>query len=165
MSKLRRAATLALCGLVSVLFTVWTASPAQAWTWNRGVTVHNGAICVQGDAGIDHVTPGVFSANLAYANTYARSAGCGAAVSGLWAAVRLDVYRWNGSAGVLCRNTDWTYGYTGADQWGPTGPGQVFDYGGAWCGSGWYQTVASSYVAYGGVWLGGGVQSGWEFVP
>jgi hypothetical protein len=143
-----------------------TASPALAWTWSRGSTVYSGpGLCVQGNAGIDHVTPGTFSGNLAYAGTYARSGGCGAGVV-KYAAVRLDVYRWNGSNWVVCRATDWSFGYTGVNQWGVTGPEQVFDYGGSSsCGSGWYGTLASSYVWDGSNWQGGGVWSGQEFVP
>jgi hypothetical protein len=167
MSKLRRAATVALAGIAAMLFTVSTATPAQAWTWNSGVTVYNaGLLCVQGDAGIDHAVPGTLSGNLAYANTYGRSAGCVTGLVGWSAAVRLDVYKWTGWSWYVCRNTDWSYGTTGVNQFGPTGPTQTFNYGGASaCGSGYYGTMGYSYVWDGSTWRGGHVWSGAELVP
>jgi hypothetical protein len=166
MSRSRRILVLALCGSVAPLLAVATAAPAQAWTWNQSATVYDaGNLCVQGDAGIDHVRPGVFSGNLAYADTYARTAGCGAGLAGMAAAVRLDVYKLTGSTWSICRSTDWTYGTTGMDQWGATGPEQVFDYGGvSSCGPGQYGTMAWSYVSDGATWRGGSVWSGAESV-
>ena len=167
MSKLRRTLLLLVACVAASVVVMTAAAPAQAWTWNQNVTVYNASgLCVQGQAGIDHVTPGGFSGNLAYAGTYAHSGGCGAGLANQYAAVRLDVYRWNGSAWVVCRSTAWTYGYTGVNQWGPTGPEQVYNYGGpASCGAGWYGTLAASYVLdSGGTWRGGTVWSGQEYV-
>jgi hypothetical protein len=156
-----------LCGTLTLLFAVATASPSYAWTWNQWATVYNGSdFCTQGDAGIDHVVPGTFSGNLAYARTFARSAGCGAGLSNRNAAVRLDVHKWTGTTWVICRSTDWTSGTTGVDQFGPTGPEQVFDYGGpSSCGPGWYGTMGYSIVWDGSTWRGGSVWSGAELVP
>lgn len=171
MSKYRRAVLLALGAVLAPLLAVGTAvgaaSPAHAWTWNRGVTVYDaGGLCVRGDAGIDHFIPGSFSGNLAYANAYALSGGCGTGLVGQSAAVRLDVERWNGTSWVACRSTDWKYGTTGVSQWGPTGPEQQLDYGGsASCGAGWYRTIAAVFVWDGAAWRGGGISSGAEFVP
>lgn len=157
---------MALSGIAALLFTVSTASPAQAWTFSGWVTVYNGAdLCVQGQAGIDHLRPGISSGNLAYAGTHALTAGCVAGLGNRYAAVRLDVFRWNGVAWQVCRATDWTYGITTADQGVPTGPSQTFDYGGAVCSSGNYGTMAYSYVWDGTQWRGGTVWSGYEFVP
>lgn len=167
MSKLRRTLLVLAACIAATVIGVTTAAPAQAWTWNQNVTVYNaGGLCVQGQAGIDHVRPGVFSGNLAYAGTYARGAGCAAGLANQYAAVRLEVFRWNGSAWVVCRSTAWTYGYTGVNQWGSTGPEQTFNYGGpASCGAGWYGTLAYSYVWDStGTWRGGSVWSGQEFV-
>jgi len=76
-----------------------------------------------------------------------------------------SVYKWTGSTWVICRSTDWTYGTTGTSQWGPTGPGQVFDYGGASsCGPGFYGTMGYPYVSDGSTWRGGGIWSGAESV-
>ncbi|MDP9848679.1 hypothetical protein [Streptosporangium lutulentum] len=149
----------------------WT-QPAYAWTWASNVTVYNGqGLCVQGTAGIDHRIPGNFSGNLAYANTYARSGGCG---TGLTkpdgsARVRLEVLKWNGSTWNVCRSTAWKYGPTGisgGDVGGPYGPSQVFDYGGSSsCGPGFYGTRAYAQVHDGSAWRGGSVWSGHERLP
>ncbi|SDH57612.1 hypothetical protein SAMN05421505_11869 [Sinosporangium album] len=154
-------------GAALVVAAVWS-HPAHAWTWARGVTVYSGAgLCVRGDAGVDHFRPGSFSGNLAYANAYALSGGCGGGVTKPdgSAAVRLEVYRWNGSAWAVCRSTGWTYGPTGVSGGEPYGPSQVFDYGGAACGAGFYGTMAYPYVWDGSAWRGGGVWSGYEYVP
>ena len=167
MSKFRLAAKATLGGILVPLFAMATAAPAHAWTWNQSVTVYNGAeFCVQGDAGIDHFRPNAFSGNLAYANTFARTAGCGPGLSNQTARVRLDVYKWTGSTWVICRSTDWTYGTTGVNQWGPTGPEQVFDYGGSSsCGPGYYGTMGHSDISDGFTWRGGSIWSGAELVP
>ncbi|MCA6091363.1 hypothetical protein LE181_04150 [Streptomyces sp. SCA3-4] len=172
MAKSRLALKCALSGIVALLFAVIWNQPAYAWTWVRNATVYNGAgLCVQGDAGIDHVRPGVFSGNLAYGNVYARSGGCGAGLtntSPTAAAVQVEVWKWNGSSWTKCRSTDWKYGPTGVsggDLGGPYGPGWVFDYGGASsCGAGFYETRAHVYVWDGSEWRGGVVRSGAENV-
>ena len=134
--------------------------------------MYNGAgLCVQGDAGIDHWQPNVFSGNLAYDETYALSQGCGAGLTlpAGWAAARLDVYKWTGTQWAVCSGTNWQFGPTGisgGDVGGPFGPAQVFNYGGSSsCGSGWYGTLASAYVWDGSAWRGSGIWSGAEFVP
>jgi len=161
---------LALYGIFAVVFIAVTVQPVSAWTWSNRVTVYNGAgLCVQSRAGIDHFKPGLFSGNLAYAETYALSQGCGVGLNkpNGWAAVRLDVYKWTGSSWVVCRSTNWKYGATGTNQWGPWGPGEVFDYGGSSsCGPGYYGTLAYSYVLDGtATWRGGSSWSGYEYVP
>jgi hypothetical protein len=156
----------ALCGVAALLFTVSIGTPAQAWTFSAWTTVYNGAdMCVQGEAGIDHVRPGLLSGNLAYAGTLALTPGCGRGLANRFAAIRLDVFRWNGATWQVCRSTDWTYGTTSVDQWGPTGPSQAFDYGGAVCGSGFYGTMAYPFVWDGTQWRGGAVWSGTEQLP
>ncbi|WP_159001448.1 hypothetical protein [Streptomyces sp. SBT349] len=172
MKRSRRAVRIALSGLAALLFTFVWAQPAHAWTWANGVTVYNGAgLCVRGNAGIDHFIPGSFSGNLAYADTFALSAGCGAGLTlpDGWAAVRLEVQKWNGSAWTVCRSTDWEYGPTGVsggEFGGPWGPSQILDYGGSSsCGAGWYGTMAYAYAHDGTAWRGGGVWSGQEHVP
>ncbi|WP_328913263.1 MULTISPECIES: hypothetical protein [unclassified Streptomyces] len=161
----------ALCAVVALLFALTMNQSAYAWTWGSNVTVYSvSGLCVQGSAGIDHAQPNVFSGNLAYANTYALGTGCvgGLTKSGNAAAVRLDVERWNGSAWVVCRSTDWLYGPTGVsggDTGGPYGPSQVYNYGGAAsCGAGYYGTLAYAYVTDGTAWRGGSVWSGYEYV-
>jgi hypothetical protein len=141
-----------------VALGVASAAPASAWTWTYGTTVYNnGNLCVQGDAGIDH-KGATFSGNLAYAHTFAKGSGCSAGLSNMYAASRLDVLKWNGSAWYICRQTGWTYSYTGVNQWGPYGPETVYDYGGvASCGVGWYATRAYALVWDGAVYRGGTV--------
>jgi hypothetical protein len=158
MFGIRRILVLVAGTIAAVGLALAGATPASAWTWTYGTTVYNsGGLCVTGDAGIDHAGA-TFSGNLAYANTFARGSGCGAGLSGKYAAVRLDVLRWNGSSWYVCRSTDWTYGYTSVNQWGPVGPSQVYNYGGAAsCGVGWYATRAYAYVSDGAAWRGGTV--------
>jgi hypothetical protein len=156
--------------MVSVVFFVAvTAHSALAWTWAHRVRVYDGpGLCVQGDAGIDHRQPNVFSGNLAYDGTYALSQGCGAGLNLPYgrAAARLDVYKWTGSDWAFCRGTNWQYGATGVNEWGPWGPAQILDYGGSSsCGAGFYGTQAYAYVWDGSAWRGGAVWSGFEFVP
>lgn len=170
MAHPRLALKATLCAVIAFLFALTLNQPAYAWTWANGVTVYNGStMCVKGNAGIDHVRPGAFSGNLAYADTYALRAGCGTGLTVSRAAVRLDVFKWNGSSWFVCRSTDWKYGPTGisgGDTGGPYGPSQVFDYGGsAACGAGFYGTRAYAYVLDGTVWRGGAVWSGAENVP
>ena len=170
MAKSRLVLKATLAAVIAFLFALTLNQPAYAWTWNTRATVYNGAaLCVQGTAGIDHRRPGVFSGNLAYADTYALRAGCGTGLTTTQAAVRLDVFHWNGTAWTVCRKTDWTVGPTGisgGDTGGPYGPSQVFDYGGsASCGAGWYGTMARSFVWDGTAWRGGAVWSGQEYVP
>jgi hypothetical protein len=163
----RRELKFALCAMIGVLSAALTIHSASAWTWTQYVTVFTGpGLCVQGKAGIDHFQSGVFSGNLAYSGTYARDQGCGNGLNGQWAATRLDVWKWTGSAWAICNGTNWKFDYTGSDQFGPLGPGWVFSYGGsASCGSGYYGTFASAYVWDGSAWRGGMVWSGYEFVP
>jgi hypothetical protein len=158
---------------VALFFAVVTASSAFAWTWNNRAVVFNGnGLCVQSTAGIDTWKQGVFSGNIAYADTYALRQGCGAGLTlpDGWAAVRLDLFKWNGSEWLLCRGTNFKYGATGVNQWGPWGPQEVFAYGFGGgngpppaCGTGWYGTVAYSWAWDGSQWRGGGVYSGPEF--
>lgn len=168
----RQALKLAACAAFAWSFLLLAASQAYAWTWNSHATVYNTAgLCVQGDAGIDHFQPNVFSGNLAYDETYALSQGCGAGLTlpNGWAAARLDVYKWTGTQWAVCSGTNWLYGPTGisgGDVGGPVGPAQVFPWGGSSvCGSGYYGTLAFAYVWDGAAWRGGGVWSGYEFVP
>jgi hypothetical protein len=167
--KSRKALKLAICATLLLLGAVVTYSAAVAWTWANRVTVYTGSgLCVQGDAGIDHLQPGVFSANLAYSDAYALDQGCGNGLSGQWAATRLDVYyAAPGGQGAICRGVDWKYAYTGIDSIGnPTGPAWIYDYGGsASCGQGWYGTFGAAFVWDGSAWRGGWVWSGWEWVP
>ena len=158
MFSIRRTLLLATGTVAAVGAALASAAPASAWTWNTAATVYDsGGLCVQGDAGIDHAGA-TFSGNLAYANTYARGAGCAAGLVNRYAAVRLDVLKWTGSTWFVCRATSWEYGYTGVNQWGPYGPSQVFNYGGvASCGAGLYRTQAYVYVLDGTTWRGGTV--------
>lgn len=170
MATLRLTLKAALCALVALMMAAVWAQPANAWTWATRVTVYNGAgLCVQGTAGIDHSRPGTFSGNLAYADTYALTQGCGTgqARPDGWAAARATVYRWNGTDWAVCRTSPWKYGATGqagGEFPGPWGPEQVYNWGG-WqsCGPGYYGTVASAYVWDGSAWRGGTVWSGHEF--
>ncbi|GGP96843.1 hypothetical protein [Streptomyces roseolilacinus] len=170
MTVLRLTLKAAWCSVVALLMTVVWTQPANAWTWATRVTVYNGSgLCVQGDAGIDHLRPATLSGNIAYANTYALTPGCGTGLSRPdgWAAARATVYRWNGSAWAVCRTSPWKYGATGQSGGefpGPWGPKQVYDWGG-WqaCGQGYYGTIASAFVWDGSAWRGGDVWSGHEF--
>lgn len=172
MEKARSALGPMLCGLFALLLTVTWIRPAYAWTWNRDHTVYKGpGLCVRGSAGIDHRQSGVFSGNLAYASTRALDGKCRSSLTkpSDSAAVRLDVYKWNGSAWTLCRRTDWRYGPTGVsggDTGSPYGPDQILDYGGSSaCGPGYYGTMAHAYVWDGSAWRGGSIWSGYENVP
>ena len=165
----RRTLKIASYWVYAFAFVAVTAHSVSAWTWATRVTVFNGSgRCVQATSGIDHRRPDAFSGNLAYADTYALSQGCGAGLNlpDGGQPSELDVYKWNGSSWALCRGTNWTFGATGTNQWGPWGPEQVFDYGGSSsCGPGWYGTQAAAFVWDGSAWRGGGLWSGHEFVP
>lgn len=169
----RRAPKWAIYMIFGSLFAAVTAHSASAWTWNSRHTVYDGpGLCILGDAGIDHLVPNSFSGNLAYANTYAVSQGCGPIGLSLpypYAAARLDVWKWTGSTWAICNGTEWLFGATGnssGEFGGPWGPSQLFNYGGPVCGSGFYGTQASAYVMdASGVWRGGATWSGSEFVP
>ncbi|MGW5657647.1 hypothetical protein [Streptomyces humi] len=164
MSRLSLKAT--LCLFVALLTAALWTQPASAYTWARRVTVYNASgLCVQGDAGIDHKKPGVLSGNLAYSETYAFTQGCGTGLNSPdgWAATRVTVFRWNGSAWAICRTSGWKVGATGVNQWGAWGPAQVFDWGGwASCGAGFYGAQARALVWDGSQWRGGNVWSGFE---
>ncbi|MCQ8774398.1 hypothetical protein [Streptomyces telluris] len=172
MTKIRSLLRAMLCGVFALLFAaVWTQS-AHAYTWARGVTLYNGpGLCVQGDAGIDHARPNVFSGNLAYGNAYALTQGCGTGLTkpASQAGVQVHVFRWNGSEWQLCRSSDWKFGptgQTGGDLGSPYGPSIVFDYGGsASCGPGSYGAQAHVMVWDGSQWREGHVWSGAETVP
>jgi hypothetical protein len=169
----RRARKLPIYMISVFLFAAVTAHSASAWTWKYRNQVYDGpGLCVLGDAGIDHLVPNSFSGNLAYAETYAVSQGCGPIGLSLPypdAAARLDVWKWTGSTWAVCNGTEWLFGATGnssSEVGGPWGPQQIFNYGGPICGSGWYGTLAWAYVRdANGVWRGGGTWSGYEFVP
>lgn len=171
----RRGRKLAIYGTSAFLFAAVTGHSASAWTWANKVTVYDGpGLCVQGDAGIDHLQPNLFSGNLAYDETYALNQGCGVGLNLPYgsAAARLDVYKWTGSVWAICRGTNWQYGATVANlitgdlDLGPQGPRQIFDYGGSSsCGPGYYGTLAFAYAWDGSAWRGGGVWSGFELVP
>jgi len=162
----RKGFKLTLCVTSLLLAAVVGAS---AWTWANYVTVFTGGgLCVQGDAGIDHIRPGTLSGNLAYSDAYARDQQCFNGLVGRWATTRLDVYHAAaGQPGAICRGTDWKSDYTGIDSFGnPIGPSWVFNYGGpASCGSGWYGVFGGAFVWDGSTWRGGWVWSGWEWVP
>lgn len=168
--NVRRSLRMVTIGISACVLVAVTVQSAAAWTWATRVTLYDAAgLCVQGDAGIDHFNPDVyFSGNLAYDGVYALGAGC---VTGLnlpngWAAVRLDVFRWNGSAWAVCRSTGWKYGATGSSQWGPWGPGEAYNYGGsAACGAGYYGTQSTALIWDGSAWRGGSLWSGYEYVP
>jgi hypothetical protein len=161
-----------LYGVWAILCMAMTAQTASAYTFSGFATVYDNnvpitGICVQGQAGIDHFVPGFFSGNLAYADTRALSPSCGGGLTkpNGSAAVRLDVEVWTGTAWAICRSTDWTYGATGVNQWGPWGPSISLDYGGASsCGPGYYRTRAYSYIWHISIWRGGSVVSGYEYV-
>jgi hypothetical protein len=165
----RKALNVTLCVTVLCVAAVVTYSGALAWTWVYWRTLFIGpGLCVQGDAGIDHLRPDSISGNLAYSDAYARDQQCVNGLVGRWAATRLDVYHAApGGQGAICRGTDWKYAYTAIDPiTGPTGPEWVYDYGGpASCGSGWYGTFGGAFVWDGSNWQGGWVFSGWEWVP
>ncbi|QOJ22597.1 MAG: hypothetical protein HRU78_02180 [Gammaproteobacteria bacterium] len=166
--------TILLYGIVAFFAAAAIPKSALAWTWNyKGIAYNGPSLCVKGDAGIDHIRPGLFSGNLAYATTYAFGNACstGLNLPNGWAASRLDVYKYAGSTWVVCRRTDWQYGGTSSGKWigdiftGPTGPSSLIDYGGSYsCGTGWYATMAYAYVWDGSQWRGGGVWSGAEWV-
>jgi hypothetical protein len=165
----RQAVRLRIYGISVFLFIVAAAHhSAFAWTWVYKVNVNPGdPTCVEADSGIDSYKPGVFSGNIAYATCYALSPGCAAGVNlpyG-WAAVRVDLWKWNGSAWGICNRSNWTYGATGSDQWGLTGPSVIFPYSGSQgCGQGWYGTMARACVWDGSKWHCGSAWSGYEFV-
>lgn len=85
--------------------------------------------CVRGTPGSAHARSGAFSGNLACANAYALTGGCGIGRSG-WAAVQAVVHEWNGSAWTVCLTSGWKYGATGQAGGkfpGPWRPEQVYD--------------------------------------
>lgn len=167
----RRALILGPLSALFVLLTVAVPQSAQAYTQQSLVTVEQQAtFCIKADAGIDHFTPGVFSGNNAWARVYAFAADCATVLPAMQVRVKLEVRKWNesSSAWVTCKTTDWAYGTTSRDQFGPVGPGVHTGY--TPCGSGWHQTKAQAqsyrYVNSVGqfLWLGGILNSGYEWV-
>jgi hypothetical protein len=78
---------------------------------------------------------------------------------------RAVLYRWNGSAWAVCRDTGWVYnssnvaGFTIWDEW------SVGDWGDpSPCGAGSYQTHGASFE-YNGGWRGGWLWSGAHWLP
>ncbi|MFE2601492.1 hypothetical protein ACFXCZ_34295 [Streptomyces sp. NPDC059396] len=160
-----------LAALFALVLTVALPQSAQAYSFTGIVKVRQtGSYCVGDQAGIDHITPGTFSGNLAYANAYAYKGDC-VTPAVMEARSRLELRFWNEAQGawITCRSTDWTYGTTGSNMWGPTGPSTLLAYGGPVCGVGWYATRAyaevwNPYVIGGGFWTGGSTTSPYEWV-
>ncbi|WP_329181644.1 hypothetical protein [Streptomyces sp. NBC_01477] len=157
----------ALCGLILM---VAVPQSAQAFSDTGKVTVAaNSSYCVKADAHIDHLTPGLLSGDQASSGATAYAADCATPVA-VRARSRLDLQFWNepGQVWITCLSTDWAYGTTGSDQWGPTGPGTLLSYGGPACGPGWYRTRAYAYVyllnlVTGGYWYGGSTTGAYEW--
>ncbi|MEU9888816.1 hypothetical protein [Sphaerisporangium sp. NPDC051011] len=171
--RVRRVAAVALAALVAVV--ALPAGPARAWTWQYRVVVFQSSLyCIKADAGIDHWQPGVFSGNLAYVNTYVFMGDC-VTVRVLEARVSLQVQKFDEATGKwrTCKSSDYVYGMTGSDVWGPYGPGTAVNYGGSACGpgAGWYRTKARAeirnpfVIGNPDVWMGGAAYSGEEWVP
>ncbi|RMB81383.1 hypothetical protein CTZ28_34710 [Streptomyces shenzhenensis] len=162
-----------MAALFTLVLTVVLPQSAQAWSFTGIVKVKQAATyCVGDQAGIDHLTPGLFSGNLAYGDAYAFEADC-VTPKVMQARSRLDVRFWSEAqnAWITCRSTGWTYGTTGHDMWGPTGPASLLSYGGPVCGVGWYATrayaevwVPNILIVGGGFWSGGSTTSAYEWV-
>ncbi|HEX4815229.1 MAG TPA: hypothetical protein VFV66_21000 [Nonomuraea sp.] len=172
-----------LSTLLALLLMTAVPQPAQAYTQRTYVTVAQGSsYCVQATAGIDHLKPGVWSANQAWGTAYAFEADC-VTPKVMKARIGLEVQRWDGSEWNWCvraSGATWIEGTTGTDAWGPTGPSAnvTYDIGETWpdgtriwCGGpGWYRTKVQAQVsrwdpfAARFLWTGGTLYSGDEWV-
>ncbi|WP_143737122.1 hypothetical protein [Microbispora sp. GKU 823] len=169
-----------LSTVLALLLMTAQPQPAQAYTQRTYVTVAQGSsYCVQATAGIDHVTPGVWSANQAWGTAYALEADC-VTPKVMNAKINLQVQRWTGTVWQWCVGGGaWVYGTTGSDAWGPTGPsvnysyelGVTTPYGSTLCGGpGWYRAQVRAQVsvwdpfAASYIWKGGTLYSGNEWV-
>ncbi|GIH67145.1 hypothetical protein [Microbispora siamensis] len=168
-----------LSTILALLLMTALPQPAQAYTQRTYVTVYQGSsYCVQATAGIDHLTPGVWSAYQAWGTAYALEADC-ITPKVMNARINLQVQRWNGTKWQWCVGRGPLYGTTGSDAWGPTGlsantsyePGQTSPYGSTLCGGpGWYRTMVQAQVsvwdpfAASYIWKGGTLYSGDEWV-
>ncbi|MET9064384.1 hypothetical protein [Streptosporangium sandarakinum] len=162
-----------LSTILALLLMIALPQPAQAYTQRVRVTVARstlavaGSYCVQATAGIDHVTPGVWSSNLAWGTVYALEADC-VTPKVMKARLLLALYKWRDGVWSYCTSSLWIEGMTGSDAWGPTGPSGHMDY--TPCGPGWYHTEAEAYVsvwdpfAARWYWRGGTLESGDEWV-
>ncbi|WP_433541860.1 hypothetical protein ACQP10_19070 [Streptosporangium sandarakinum] len=163
-----------LSTILALLLMTALPQPAQAYTQRTYVTVAQGSsYCVQATAGIDHLTPGVWSANQAWGAAYALEADC-VTPKVMQARVSVELWQWDGShwhwfmggAGY------WMEGKTGSDAWGPTGPGYGMDYTSVrrLGGPGWYRTKVEAQVSVWDpfaaryIWKGGTLYSGDEWV-
>ncbi|MFI7049134.1 hypothetical protein [Streptosporangium sandarakinum] len=156
-----------LSTILALLLMTALPQPAQAYTQRTYVTVYRGSsYCVQATAGIDHVTPGVWSSNLAWGAAYALEADC-VTPKVMKARLLLALYKWN-DGWSYCTSSLWIEGMTGSDAWGPTGPSGHMDY--TPCGPGWYHTEAQAQVSVWSpilarwIWTGGTLESGDEWV-
>jgi hypothetical protein len=148
--------SVALCALVLAVAT------PQTFSETGNVTVgSNGSSCVKADALIDHLTPGLFSGDQASSTATAYAGDCSTTVS-VSARTKVELRYWDAPGGtwITCRSTDWVYGTTGRDQWGPTGPGTVLNYNGPACGPGYYYTRGYAQIQQfnpntGMTWYGG----------
>ncbi|GGO18137.1 hypothetical protein [Microbispora bryophytorum] len=178
-----------LSTILALLLMIALPQPAQAYTQRVRVTVARstlavaGSYCVQATAGIDHLTPGVWSANQAWGTAYALEADC-VTPKVMRARIGLEVQRWNGSEWHYCigllGDNGWHEGTTGTDAWGPTGPSSQFTYyigatypdgSTAYCGGpGFYRAEVHAQVSVWDpfaaryIWTGGTLFSGDEWV-
>ncbi|MBE3012447.1 hypothetical protein IL992_25110 [Microbispora sp. NEAU-D428] len=174
-----------LSTILALLLMTALPQPAQAYTQRVRVTVAQstlavaGSYCVQATAGIDHLTPGVWSANQAWGTAYALEADC-VTPKVMKARMNLQVQRWTGSVWRWCVGGEaWVYGTTGSDAFGPTGPSVNYSYhigattelGSTFCGGpGWYRAQVRAQVsvwdpfAASWIWKGGTLYSGNEWV-
>lgn len=169
------------------IFTFTVSQSAFSWTQKEGVIVFNssrviyGTIpffagsCIKVDVRIDHKVPDlIFSRNYASATTWAYSPFCQSTIKNQYAATRIQIQRWNGVTWVVCKDSDYKYGYTGENPRPAATPGvypfgveQFVQYGdGDSCsGPGYYGAMAYGYVWDGSKWNGGNAWSGYEYVP
>ncbi len=169
-----------LSTILALLLMTALPQPAQAYTQRTYVTVARGSsYCVQATAGIDHLTPGVWSANQGWGTAYAFEADC-VTPKVMKARIRLEIQRWYGNEWSWCARTgDWIEGTTGTDAWGATGPSAHADYiigvaypsgAGTGCGGpSWYRAMVEAQVSVWDpfaaryIWKGGTLYSGNEW--
>ncbi|GAT69947.1 hypothetical protein PS9374_05627 [Planomonospora sphaerica] len=169
MARSRLALKTVLHGGFALLFTTAWAQPAHA---AEKIVYQSSSLCVKGEARLFRAVSGGLIGYVGDGYTHALNPGCttGVTRSG---ALKVDVYRWNGSAWTVCRTSGWKYGTTGQSTGqfaGPYGPSATVHYGnaagnGPACGAGYYGTLSNVYAADAGEWRGGSVWSGYQHVP
>jgi hypothetical protein len=156
----------ATCGLATLLFVILAAAPAAAHAPTVTTNFSSASVCTIGTSQIafDHTSKQASAMAKAEARvTGAYSCDTIDVFAPGYLAVRLELWRWTGSSWAVCTagGTGWTYN----SNWGYT-VSVSRSYGTAYpCGSGYYGTMAYTYVWNGSSWNGGSIWSGYHQIP